>query len=112
MEWNPSRALGFGLKVTLDRSVVEPEGAIELRIGQIFKLDQLPASPVVCTVDLVVGTAVKETTRLVELMAVGPDLAANPATSHIVIPRDTSGNYQLHLTLKPSTGDPASKTMT
>src|SRR5262249_48113092 len=109
MEWNPSRALGFGLKVTLDRSVVEPEGAIELRIGQIFKLDQLPASPVVCTVDLISGTAAKETTRLIALATVGPDLATNPAISRIVIHGEGSGNYQLHLTHKPSTGDPVSK---
>src|SRR5215469_17011139 len=109
MDWNPSRALGFGLKVILDRSVVEPEAAIELRIGQIFKLDQLPAAPVACTVDLVAGSTAKQTTRLVDVAAVGPDLAANPAAISIVIPGETSGNYQLHLALKPSIGERVSK---
>src|SRR6516225_8257891 len=53
MEWTPSRALGFGLKVTVDRSVIEPETSLEIHIGQIFKLDQLPQGPMSGAVDLV-----------------------------------------------------------
>ena len=108
MEWTPSRALGFGLKVTVDRSVVEPESKIELRIGQIFKLDVLPAS-ISCTVDLVAGTAAKGTTRIATLAAIGPDLDSHPSISMVAIPLETSGNYQLHLTLSPAGGDPVSK---
>src|SRR5215467_1806308 len=108
MEWTASRALGFGLKATVDRSVVEPESKIELRIGQIFKLDVLPAS-ISCTVDLVAGTAAKETTRIATLAAIGPDLESHPSISKVAIPLETRGNYQLHLTLSPAGGDPVSK---
>src|SRR5215831_318240 len=109
MEWTPSRALGFGLKVTVDRSVAEPESKIERRIGQIFKLDQLPAGPISCTIDLVAGTAGRETTRIAALEAVGPDFMTNPSVTQLVIPRETNGNYQLHLTISPAVGDPVSK---
>jgi predicted esterase len=109
IEWTPSRALGFGMKVTVDRSVVEPESKIELRIGQIFKLDQLPAGPVSCTIDLVAGTAARETTRIASLATVGPDFATNPSIRQLMIPRETNGNYQLHLTLSPAAGEPVSK---
>src|SRR5215472_5212434 len=86
MEWTASRALGFGLKATVDRSVVEPESKIELRIGQIFKLDQLPAGPISCTIDLVAGTAGREATRIAALEAVGPDFMTNPSVTQLVIP--------------------------
>jgi predicted esterase len=106
MEWTPSRALGFGLKVTVDRSVVEPESALEIHIGQIFKLDQLPQGPMSGAVDLVAATAGKESTPVAALPALGPDFLAQPATIKITIPRDANGNFQVHLTLKPAAGDP------
>ena len=109
LEWTPSRALGFGLKVNVDRSVVEPDSTIEIRIGQIFKLDQLPAAPLSATLDLVAAGPGKETTRVATLAEVATDFMAHPAMSKVLIPRDANGNYQLHLTLKPATGDPVSK---
>jgi len=109
MEWTPSRALGFSLKVSLDHSVVEPDTSIELRIGQIFKLDELPPGRLSGTVDLVAATAGKEATPIATIPALGPDFLAQPATVKIPIPRGANGNYQVHLTLKPAAGDPVPK---
>jgi predicted esterase len=109
MEWTPSRALGFGLKVTVDRSVIEPETSLEIHIGQIFKLDQLPAGPMSGTVDLVALAGGKEATPVAALPALGPDFLTQPATIKVTIPRDANGNYQVHLTLKPAAGDPVLK---
>src|SRR5262249_9370448 len=84
LEWTPSRPLRFALKVTVDLSAVKPERKIELRIGQILKLDQFPAA-ISCTIDLVAGTGSKETTRIAKLAAIGPDLASHPSISQVVI---------------------------
>jgi len=109
MEWTPSRALSFGLKVTLDRFVVEPGSTIEVRIGQIFRLDQLPPAPISCTVEAAATAGKGGPVQLAALAAVGPDLMNNPLSSRVVIPQDLGGNQQLRLTLKPATGDPIAK---
>lgn len=109
--WTSLRALEAGLTVKLDRAVVEPGQPAEVRVGQIFALDQEPEGTLAATVSLAPipaepGVKPQETV-LKTADAVQPDWVATPLVIKLTVPEVPDGNYRLSLSVGAAAAEPA-----
>lgn len=111
--WTPLRALNAALTIKLDRAVVEPGQAIEVRLGQIFALDEKPKGKLSATVSLLTMPAEKdakpEETVLKTVEANEPDWVNNPLAIKVTVPDLADGNYRLAATVAPPAAERTEK---
>jgi len=109
-EWTPARALSSALTVKLDRAMLEPGQAVDVRLGQIYSLDEKVEGKLAGSVVLMKMSGEERVAELKTLDAVEPDFIAHPFTASIVVPEVESGNYRVMLKLQAAKGDPVTKT--
>ncbi|HZN12550.1 MAG TPA: prolyl oligopeptidase family serine peptidase [Blastocatellia bacterium] len=112
--WTPARALGAALQIKPDRVVVDPGDRVELRLTQIFALEEPLAGKLAGSLALVPlkdgrPDASATATELRSVEGIDPDFAARPSVA-ATIPDLADGPYQLSLTLRPAGGEPVVKT--
>ncbi|HKS42948.1 MAG TPA: prolyl oligopeptidase family serine peptidase [Blastocatellia bacterium] len=109
-EWTPARALSSALTVKLDHAMLEPGQAVDVRLGQIYSLDEKLEGKLAGSVTLMKMSGEERVAELKTLDAVEPDFIARSFTASIVVPEVESGNYRVMLKLQSAKGEPVTKT--
>ena len=109
MEWTPSRALSSSVTMKLDRAMLEPGQTVEVRLGQIYSVDEKLAGKLAGSISLARATGEERIAELKTLDAVEPDFTANPFAARIVVPEVEAGNYRVVLKLQAGQGEPVTK---
>jgi predicted esterase len=109
-EWTPARALSSALTIKLDRAMLEPGQAVDVRLGQIYSPDEKVEGKLAGSVVLMKMSGEDRVAELKTLDAVEPDFIAHPFTASIVVPEVESGNYRVMLKLQSAKGEPVTRT--
>jgi poly(3-hydroxybutyrate) depolymerase len=112
--WTPTRALGLALQLKSEQLVFDPGDAVRLKLTQSFALvepveGKLAGKLVIARPQ---SNPPQEIAELRKLGEVAPDFTATPLALEARLPDLGDGNYQLIVTLAPSTGEPVVKTTT
>jgi predicted esterase len=108
-EWTPSRALSSAITMKVDRAMLEPGQAIDLRFGQIYSLDEKLPNKLAGSIALTKMTGEDRIAELKALDGVEPDFIAQPFTARVVAPEVEAGNYRLMLKLQGAGIEPVTK---
>ncbi|MGA9770819.1 MAG: prolyl oligopeptidase family serine peptidase [Blastocatellia bacterium] len=109
-EWTPARALASALTVKLDRAMLEPGQAVDVRLGQIYSLDEKLEGKLAGSVVLMKMSGEDRVAELKTLDQIEPDFIAHPFRASIVVPEVEAGNYRVTLRLQIANGEPVTKT--
>jgi predicted esterase len=101
-QWTPGRALGSALTLKVDRAVLEPSQPINLRLGQLFALDEKVQGKLTGAVTLVKMQGDEQIKLLKTLDAIDPDLTANPVAIQVNAPDVPDGNYRILVKIEPA----------
>src|SRR6185295_11105672 len=94
-EWTPARALSSALTIKLDRTMLEPGQPVEVRLGQIYSLDEQPDGKLAGAIALMKIGSDERVAELKALDGVEPDFIAHPFAGRVVMPEVEAGNYRM-----------------
>lgn len=109
-DWTPARALSSALTVKLDRAMLEPGQTVDMRLGQIYSLDEKLEGKLAGSIILMKMSGEDRVAELKTLDAVDPDFTAHPFTTSVVVPEVEAGNYRVVLKFQVAKGEPLTKT--
>lgn len=109
IQWTPARALSSAITMKLERLMLEPGQSVEVRLGQVYSLDEKIAGKLAGSITLARTSGEDRIAELKKLDAVEPDFTAQPLAIRIVLPEVEAGNYRLILKLQADQGEPVTK---
>jgi predicted esterase len=109
-EWTPARSLASALTVKLARVMLEPGQAVDVRLGQIYSLDEKLEGKLSGSIVLMKMNGEDRVAELKTLDGVEPDFIAHPFTVPVVVPEVEAGNYRVMLKLQMAKSEPVTKT--
>jgi predicted esterase len=111
--WTPLDAFKTALVIKPERLVFDPGETFNVKLSQLFALDEPLTEPL--TISLALNRTREGKTETIKEIKTVPDAPANftqPQTISGALPPNLGdGTYQMLLTLKPKTGEPMSRSM-
>lgn len=109
-ERTAARALSSALTIKASRVVLEPLQSIQIKLGQLFALDD-KVSPT-ATLRISLQSRTGDELRALKTIEVEPNFFQKPWSTEVTIPSVETGRYRLSLTLTPTPAgaDPVTKT--
>jgi predicted esterase len=111
-QWNYARALTASLTLQLERALLEPAQSLQLKLGQLFALDEKPTGKLSASILLVKAQDAPDAAPVATIKtldSIEPDFAEHPFTTQLTVPNVEDGNYRIVVRLKPETGEPITK---
>jgi predicted esterase len=108
-EWTPSSALSSALTIKLDRTMLEPGQTVEVRLGQIYSLDEKLDGKLAGAIALMKIGRDERVAELKTLEGIEPDFIAHPFAGRIVMPEVEAGNYRMMVKLQMPRGESVMK---
>jgi predicted esterase len=101
-KYTPLRALASDIVMRADHALFEPFQKVQLRIGEWYPLDEVPAEKLAAQVLLSKQGSDASGSPLKTLEVNPADLGKEPLTVSVLVPDVADGNYSLSVVLKPA----------
>lgn len=99
VEWTALAELSSSLTLKLDRAVVGPSSKVEVKLGQLFPLDQKLDQKLAVNIALLPAMGDEPVKLLATAGPVDGDLTT-PLTSEVIIPKVADGSYRISVSLR------------
>jgi predicted esterase/ribosome maturation factor RimP len=112
--WDYVRAMTASLTVQLDRALLEPNQSLQLKLGQLFTLDQKPTGKLSGSILLLKAQGPPEAAPVATIKTIDsiePDFATHPFATQITVPDVEDGNYRVVVRLRPEASEPITKSV-